>query len=179
MIATESAHRGCLRSPGQELWTCLLPHLLTPGRLIPTWPGGRGSSPGRARHTGLLSLAVTCRYLSEDTRDVITCLDTAASSTAQRKGLINHLVSLALPAGSLSSVIAWWIRVCILKSCCPCSRICRAVPFFLELRGQLPVVAFYLPDSLPVLLPFPTASLLPSCLTPSITGFIRLLGWLG
>lgn len=61
----------------------------------------------KASPAALPSLAVTCRDLSADTREVITCLDTAASGIAQRKGLINHLVRLALPAGSLSSVTAW------------------------------------------------------------------------
>lgn len=93
----------------EELWPGALDSPLAPplDHWL-AWEGRRGSSPRRARPAALPSLAVTCRDLSEDTQGVITCLDTvAASGTAQRKGLINHLVSLALPAGSLSSVTAW------------------------------------------------------------------------
>lgn len=113
---------GCLRSSGRELWTPFLGQAW----LIPR-PGAGASLDlqGEAASPKGPDLKLCPAWLSPSgTWGHPACnyvLWQGAPVKEQRKGLINHLVSLAHSAGSLSPVVAERIRGWILKSCRPAS----------------------------------------------------------
>lgn len=136
------------------------------------------SQPVQEGQTGSSAQPGYHLQVPEDTWDVITSLETMASVTEQKKGMINHIVSLVHPAGSLlsQSLVNQGLNFEILPLPSPHPCICRAASFWME--GGSPVRAFHLPGHLP----FCSPPLLPASLLSTSHGrglTSRLIGCLG